>query len=214
MDRALTVLLGVIAGVVVVLGAVALVVTLTGDDDPEEARFAELEPSRFPPVTHDDAAARALVDAWSRWRTATFVSSGSWTRILDADPDAPLTGDVYSAQDPPRRFQVRLDGASSIDDPDDYQSTLVAEISLVGGYVIGDARLYDVADVGDGCFHAELIVAALGSPWGRWAEYCFDEATGALELARVRRQSAVDIERHDAIRADVGDSDFGSLVES
>lgn len=210
MDRALTLLLAVIAGLVVVLGVGALVFTLVGDDEPDELVFEDLEPSAFPPVEHDPDAAVALRDAWTRWRTATFVSSGTWTRTDDDRPDEPLTGEAYTAQDPPRRFQIKLDAVvERTETEEDYEQSLGIELALVDGYIRGDNRLYDVADAGDGCFHAELIEPVLRSPWGRWAEYCFDEETGALELARLRRQSAVDVERHTTIRAEVADADFG-----
>lgn len=201
------VILGFVAGMVAVLiVAAALLSTSTPTDQPEPV---VLQPS-FPPVDHDNEAAIALIDAWARWRTATFVSSGTWTRTLDGLPESPLSGDVYTAQDPPRRFQIRLGSEiDRTDDPDRFQRDLVNELALVGSWVTGQERGYDVAFGADGCFIAELEVAALASPWGRWAEYCFDEDTGALRSARVRRQSAVDTENHTVIRAEVTDADFG-----
>lgn len=215
---------GVVAGVLVVLGIAAL----TADDDADEGDLAPVELS-FPPVDHDEAAAEALVVAWDRWRNATFVSSGTWTRTLDSGVE-PLTGDAYTAQDPPRRLVMRLgaviesiDGTLvTCDNPSEpvivpgctevaglrsYEERLFSEMSLVLGYVRGDERIYDVAEI-DGCFHVELIPAALRSPWGRAAQFCFDEETGALASSRVRRQSAVDEEIALVIRADVDDADF------
>ncbi|MEO0493201.1 MAG: hypothetical protein AAF081_07285 [Actinomycetota bacterium] len=209
MDRALSVVLAVVAGLIMVLGVAALVVTFSGDDDTDEAVFEPLGPSSFPPVEHDAVAARDLFEAWTRWRTATFVSSGTWTRVDDDMPDEPLIADVYTAQERPRRYQVRFGEVVRIDDEASYESRLVAELGLVGDWILGENRTHDVAAVGDGCFHAESLVAVLGASWGRWAEFCFDDATGAMVSARVRRQSAVDIERHDAIRAEVEDDDFG-----
>jgi hypothetical protein len=215
---------GLVAGVVAVLGVAALVV----DDDSDEGSLAPVELS-FPPVEHDEQAAEDLVVAWNRWRTATFVSSGTWTRTLDGG-DSPLTGQAYVAQDPPRRLVLRLgaviesiDGTLvTCDNPSEpvivpecsevaglrsYDERLRSEMSLVLNYVRGDQRIYDVAVV-DGCFHVELIPAALRSPWGRAAQFCFDEATGALESSRVRRQSAVDEEVTVVIRSGVDDADF------
>ena len=153
--------------------------------------------------------------AWNRWRTASFVSSGTWTRTLDGS-DEPLTGDAYTAQDPPRRLVLRLGaviesidgtlltcdnpaepvivpGCSEVAGLRSYDERLRSEMSLVLNYVRGDQRIYDVAEV-DGCFHVELIPAALRSPWGRAAQFCFDDESGALRSSRVRRQSAVDEE--------------------
>lgn len=203
MDRALVVFLAVVVGAVLTLGVVAAVRTFDGDDS------ASIETS-FPPVEHDGDAAVDLIEAWSRWRTSSFVASGTWTRTLDG-VDAPLTGEVYLAQDPPRRYVVRLGSVvARTTDQEAFENEVVTELALVGGYVTGDGRLYDVAE-GDepGCWRAELVVPALASPWGRWAEYCFDDETGALTKARVRRQSAIDIEINTDVRAEVSDADFG-----
>ena len=97
MVRALTLLLAAVLSVVVVVGVAAVVLTLGADDDGGGVVFEELEPSTFPPVEHDLDAAVALREAWTRWRTATFVSSGVWTRIDDARPDAPIFQRAASA---------------------------------------------------------------------------------------------------------------------
>ncbi len=75
---------GVVIGVVVVLGLAALV--LDRDDDTPSSPIEELS---FPAVEHDEVAAQDLVVAWERWRTASFVTDGTWTRTLD-ESDAPL----------------------------------------------------------------------------------------------------------------------------
>jgi hypothetical protein len=219
----LLILAGVVAGMVAVLGLAALT---DGDDESPAPRNLELT---FPAVAHDEAAAENLVVAWDRWRTATFVSSGTWTRTLDSS-DSPLSGEAYTAQRPPRRLVLRLgaiiervDGTLvSCDDPTEpvivpgcsefsggasYEDRLHRENSLVLGYVIGDTRLYDVDHV-DECFQVELIANATRSPWGRAARFCFDEETGALASSRVRRESAVDELITFSIRSEVTDADF------
>jgi hypothetical protein len=217
---------GVGMGVLVVLGVAALVGGASDTPDPTPRETIVLT---FPPVEHDPRAAEDLVVAWNRWRTATFVSSGTWTRTLDGS-DQPLTGDVYTAQDPPRRLVLRLgaiteqiDGDVTICDEErdglivpvctqgaggrSYEDRVRAEMSLVLRYVIGDDRIYDVAEV-DGCYRVELLPAALRSPWGRAARFCFDEESGALRSSEVRRQSAVDVERTVSVRTDVTEADF------
>ncbi len=216
---------GVVAGIVAALAVAALVID--GDDETAVTEPVELS---FPAVDHDETAAEDLVVAWNRWRTATFVSAGTWTRTLD-DGSAPLSGETFLAQDPPRRVVVRLgaviesiDGTvATCDDPTEpvivpgctevasdrsYDDRLRSEMSLVLNYVRGERRLYDVAVV-DACFLVELREAALRSPWGRAAEFCFDAESGALASSRVRRQSAVDEEITTAIRTEVTDDDFG-----
>ena len=207
MDRALTVVLGLVVAGVVLLLAVALVLTVRADDDVFEVTFEPVS-TDFPPVDHDPDAAADLIDAWAAWRTGTFVTAGTWSRTVDGRDD-PLVGDVYLAQDPPRRVVVRL-GAQvlDIDDAERFESLVVNELALVGGYVVGDDRLYDVARISDACFHAELVAPALASPWGRWAEYCFDAETGAMVSARVRRQSAIDVERTAVVTTVVTEADF------
>ncbi|MFT5202387.1 MAG: hypothetical protein ACI9C1_001775 [Candidatus Aldehydirespiratoraceae bacterium] len=221
----LLILVGVLAGILVVLGLAALV---ADDETPAEPSSDVLEVV-FPAVAHDDDDAIALTVAWNRWRTASFVSSGTWTRTLDG-VDAPLTGDTYTAQDPPRRLVIRLGGVLEQIDGDlrtcdgsaegvivpactdasgqrGYDDRVLAEMLLVVGYVIGESRIYDVAAI-DGCFQVELRPAALRSPWGRAAEFCFDESSGALWSSRVRRQTATDFEQTTAIREEVADTDF------
>lgn len=214
---------GLGVGVLLVLGIAALV---WDRDDPAPLAPVELS---FPAVEHDVQAAEDLVVAWNRWRTGTFVSAGTWSRTLDGS-DTPLSGDAYTAQEPPRRLVLRLgavieeidgeltscDGAiegvivpscTEVSGGRTYEERVRTEMSLVLQYVIGDTRIYDVAAV-DGCFKVELLPAALRSPWGRAAEFCFDEASGALRSSRVRRQSAVDVEINFVIRAEVTDADF------
>lgn len=216
---------GLLAGVLVVLGIAAFVL----DREPNETAPPASVESAFAAVDHDDQAAENLVVAWNRWRMATFVSLGTWTRTLDGN-DAPLSGDTYTAQMPPRRLSVRLGSVlESIDGslvacdapaedlivPDcvavggqlAYDDRVHAEMSLVLGYVTGETRIYDVSQTDD-CFQVELQPAALRSPWGRAGEFCFDETSGALWSSQVRRQSAVDVEQTTAIRTDVTDADF------
>jgi hypothetical protein len=217
---------GLCAGVLAVL---AIAARVAGDDDPGPAETLPSIELTFPAVDHDPAAAEALVIAWNRWRTGTFVSSGTWTRTIDG-ADEPLSGDVFMAQDPPRRLVVRLgavtesiDGTvTTCDAPSDaivvpactdggqgrsYDERLDTEMQLVLEYIIGNARLYDV-EQHDSCFQLELREAVLRSPWGRASQFCFDDETGALASSLVRRQSAVDEERTTGYRTDVTDDDF------
>ena len=209
MDRTLTVILGFVAAGVALLLGVALVLTIrSSGEEPFDVSFTPLRPT-ISPIEHDPAAATALIEAWAEWRTGTFVTAGTWTRTVDARPDDPLIGDVLLVQDPPRRQVVRLGSMTTdIDDPQRFERLVVSELGLVGGYVVGNGRLYDVARVSDGCFQAELVVPSLASPWGRWAQYCFDDESGALVSARVRRQSAFDVEQSVVITTTVTDADF------
>ena len=222
MERGLVVVLGLVVGVVVAIGAFAL---FAGGDDPEPPVTS------FPAVEHEAVAADGLQAAWRRWRTATFVSEGTWTRTLDGVAE-PLTGPVYTAQRPPRRLVVRLGSTveetdqtvATCDSSDDelvappclagdsglsFDERVAAEMDLISAYVAGEARLYDVGRAEPGCYRVELLEPILAAPWGRWAEFCFDPASGALASARVRRQSAIDLEIIELIRTEVTEADFG-----
>ncbi len=222
------------AGVGLLLGfVVALVIGRIVIDNPSPVvSKGTLVENPFPAVDHDPAAAANLIDAWSTWRSATFIVDGTWSRSLDSGGQ-PLTGPVHIVQRPPRRVVQRLgstvelfdDSVASCEPTGDgadpvapcvagesnitYQQRVESELALVRGYVTGDTRLYDVGPgLISGCYRAELIAVALGSPWGRWAEFCFDPATGALVSSRIRRQSAIDLEIDKVTSTVVVDSDF------
>ncbi|MEM7139412.1 MAG: hypothetical protein AAF548_00155 [Actinomycetota bacterium] len=232
MRAAVVVIGGVLAGILAVL----LVAAVAGDgDEPEASDPSTIVELRFPAVAHDIDAAEGLIVAWNRWRTASFVTTGTWSRTPDGGAD-PLNGETFTAQDPPRRLVVRLgtviesiEGSVTVcDAPSEdvivpgcqevggvrsYDERVADEMQLVVEYVVGDARLYDVGfdDVDNpfqSCFRVELREQVLRSPWGRAARFCFDDETGALASTLVRRQSAVDEEITAGFRTDVRDTDF------
>lgn len=228
MERAALVVAGLAVGVLIAAAAVTVLDDGDGAPPLERRPVGELA---FPALEHDPAAAADLLAAWQRWRHATFITSGTWSRQLDAGGD-PLIGPSYRVQDPPRRLVIRLgstveriDESISVCDAADegfdapecvggaaslsYEERVASEMLLVGAYIEGAGRLYDVAagEI-DGCFQAEIEVAALTSPWGRWAEFCFDHATGALVSSRVRRPSAVDVEDLRVVSDSVTEADF------
>lgn len=222
----------IVGAFVIGLGA-ALVIGLVvlDDDDPHVLRRRSLDELAFPALDHDPEAAAELLVAWERWRNATFVTSGTWTRELD-DGSEPLVGPSYRVQDPPRRLVVRLgatveriDDAVAACDADEegfdapgcvvgvgaasYAERVANEMAVVETYVQGEDRRYDVAFGEDpGCLRAEAEVVTLASPWGRWAEFCFEPRTGALVSSRVRRPSAVDTESLRLVSDVVTDADF------
>ena len=222
MERGLLIALGLVVGVVAALGFYAWRL----DDEPA----GDAPSTNFPAIAHDTEAAATLIADWERWRTATFVTEGTWTRTLDG-VEEPLTGSVYTAQQPPRRLVVRLgvtveqidDLVATCDSSTDeliapacvpgsglsYVERVEGEMGLVRQYVTGDAREYDVGLADNGCYQLSSALPRLASPWGKWAEFCFDEESGALRKATVRRQSATDVELIVLIRADVTDADFG-----
>ena len=232
MGRVALVLGGLAAGVLLAIGLSLVFADDAGDADGASFERRPLDELRFPPVDHDPAAATELVEAWARWRGATFVARGTWTRELDDPTQDVLAGGSYRVQDPPRRLVVRLgstveriDGDVSVCDSGDdslvapactdgagvltYDERVAREMAVVAAYVEGPDRAYDAAaGPDDGCHRVELVAPALASPWGRWAEFCFDEATGALVSSVVRRASAVDTEQLRVVSDTVTDADF------
>lgn len=213
----------------ILAGSVAVVVFSDAPVDPVTSVGPAV--TSFPAVDHDPEAAAAFVDAWERWRHATYVARGVWTRHLDAG-GAPLSLATYVAQDPPRRLVVRggavlesVDGTIRSCDSDietvtdclagevgvDYEEAVERELALIRRQVSGPERAYDVGrDEQVGCWVLELEHAAAAPPWGRWARFCFDENTGALVSARIRRPSAVDAEHVVELRSAVTGADFGA----
>lgn len=232
MERAALLIGAVSVGVLLAVGA-AVVVFGAGDASDDAGPDGEVTTS-FPAIDHDVEAAEELIEAWDRWRRATFVTTGTWQRELDSGGD-PLSGPTLRVQEPPRRLVVRLgstvervddvvaicdtDQAVEIDPPDcvegrgglGYDERVDREVATVSGYVVGDARAYDV-DRGEitGCFRAEARRPTITSPWGRWAEFCFDAGSGALESSRIRKPSAVDTEITSSIRTEVTAADFAA----
>ncbi len=192
----------------------------------------------FPAIDHDPAAAGDLEVAWRAWRNGTFVVQGTWTRTLDSGGSPLTGPTLVVQDPPRRVVQRLGATAELFDDrvaacepvtgngPDEvdavgvapcvsgqaglsYDDRVTIELATVADYVTGVNRIYDI-DRGpiEGCFRAELSVSALASPWGRWAQFCFDSDTGAMISSRIRRQSAVDVEAASVVSTDVSDSDF------
>lgn len=163
---------GFVIAAVALLAVAAVVLTVTGEnsDRPEAIFIVErnvIEGVSFPAIDHGPAAAAELVAAWERWRRASFVSTGAWTQTVDGTTGR-LIGDVYTAQDPPRRLVIRLgavaesiDGSTAACSPvenDDaveptclrgqgigYDERVTDELARFQQYVGGSNRLYDVA---------------------------------------------------------------------
>lgn len=227
MGRAALILVGASIGVLVGIG---VFMVLDEDPGPLIGPSAPVD-SPFPAVDHDEQAAADLITAWERWRTATFYARGTWERRLDGG-GAPLRGTTLTVQAPPRRTVVRLgslvelvDGSTRTCDAEiegavapacvtgapglSYEERVEAELGVVTEYVTGETRPFDVGGGRrPGCYRVENRALLAAAPWGLWAEFCFDEETGAMEWARIRRATATDTEIVVEIRADVTDDDF------
>lgn len=227
MGRAALIVVGVSVGVLLGIGAQEWF----GDDSAPSVSGPETVSTSFPPVTHDRGSARDLLAAWGRWRTSTFYARGTWERRLDSGGD-PLRGPVLTVQDPPRRVVIRLgallestDGSVRSCDSEvggqlspaciasaggiGHDERVAAELAVVEGYVTGAARAFDVGPGSrSGCYRAESRTFAAAAPWGLWAEFCFDADTGAMVMARILRDSAVDTEVMIEVRSELTAADF------
>ena len=173
------------------------------------------------------ASAEAFLAAWRLSRTATFVTAGTYTRLIDGRPA--LATPTRTVQRPPDRLvagpgsvQGRLDGrrlgCALVVDGDarcrvgepvgPYASAVDHEVSILVRQVIGDGRLYAVSDDGPGCFALRLERAVPDAPYGRRARFCFDGSSGALVSSRIDRGRAVDLVEISEVRVAVTEDDL------
>jgi hypothetical protein len=203
-----------VAVLALVVGVVAVLAVVRDRDDAIEG----------------EAALEGLVAAWERYRMGTFVVESEWRRTMRADGRT-LYSATFLAQRPPDRVQrqhgsVRgqLNGNPIYcgTGPDgtygctpaarpapDHRATVEDELEAWRSYTVGAVPLYEVRHDGDECFTLQLVrVDFPDPPYGREAELCFDEATGALRLLRRELPTAVEVQEAVAIRTEVGPADF------
>ena len=173
------------------------------------------------------ASAEAFLAAWRLSRTGTFVTAGTYTRIVDGRPA--LAAATRTAQRPPDRLvsgagsiQGRIDGrrlgcalatgggasCRQGESVGPYGDAVDDELSILVSQVLGPGRLYDVSDDGPGCFVLRLGRAIAGPPYGQQARFCFDATSGAMVASRIDRGRAVDVVEVGEVRVDVTDADL------
>jgi hypothetical protein len=179
------------------------------------------------PITGDEAEAM-FVAAWERSERGTYYVESTFLRVMADGRE--LESPVEVVRRPPDylRFQFggvdgRLGGRPVVctSDPDgvvacDLARTppvphddLVDEVmSRWEGYFEGDVPLYRVSTEGDGCFDLRLARFELEPPYGTYARFCFDEATGAVTETEIRREEGTDFVEAVQVRAQVSDADF------
>jgi hypothetical protein len=194
---------------------VVLAVVLPGDDDGD-------------PVAD---AADALVAAFERSRTATFVVEQTFTRT--APGGASISYGRRLVQRPPEdRFLVgggtgegrlggrvlrcatlvgRDGGGSCTRGPEagPYAAEVAAEVAALRALLEGAPPPYEVEALEDpGCFGLTITAPVPSAPYGDEAVFCFDAATGAPTRVEVHRPEAVDVVEAVEIRAEVTDADL------
>jgi hypothetical protein len=215
----------VVAGAAIgaLLGLVAAAIADTGDDDVPTMTLAPVE-TLVPPDQAENV--EAFVDAWRRYRDATFVAEMTFERVLTTGER--LSNTRVIVQDPPRRL-VRQGDSSLTTDSDgsllcepfadeircttqagiDYDGTVEAEIVQWRKAVEGESPQYALLVPEPGCFELQLVTEIVAPPYGSATRLCFDEDTGALARRQIIRDTATDTEEATRITATVTDADWG-----
>jgi len=184
----------------------------------------DTEPDR---ITGDDAEA-LFVAAWERSERGTYYVESTFHRVMADGRELESSLEVVRRPPDYLRFQFggvdgRLGGRPVVctSDPDGVvdcelgnnapvpHDELVEDV--VGrweGYFEGDVPLYRVSTAGDGCFELRLARFELEPPYGTFARFCFDEATGAVTETEIRREEGTDFVEAVQVRAQVSDADF------
>lgn len=215
------ILIVVLAAAVALLAAGVAVVawSLVADDD---------EPREMA------AGARAFLDAYEQSRLGTYVVVTEFRRSRDG---AALTGGRrHIAQRPPDRLEITETGLRArrgrrqigcLTGPDgemdcrerestrSYAEVVSGEVARLRDQVLGPGRIYNVTDLGDGCFRLRLVRPIPAPPYGELAQLCFDHATGALAESVVEREGDV-VDRTVAVelRAEVTEDDLALPEEA
>jgi hypothetical protein len=187
------------------------------------------EPSE-PRPTHAESA-RAFLRAWEQYRTGTFVAVGTFRREVGADP---LVSPYVVAQRPPSRtiFQFGAVEAMTEDgvercsaDPDEeehcttsdatqsYKERVNEEITaLLGYFFANDPPLYEVVEVGEGCFELTLRRELIPAPYGLSTRFCFDSKTGAMIEMVQHHDRGIDVIEISAVSPTVSDADLAPAI--
>ena len=185
-------------------------------------------------ATIDAAAADRFALAWQRTREGTYVAAGTYERRSELT-GASLSSEDIVAQRPPRRLHRQMGGVEGRDDnrlivcpapPADeeerpapctlgppsgpsYAQDIADEVAALRAMTIGDRPLYRVRASSPGCFELTQLRIEPRAPFGVRASFCFDSATGAVAMSRVRHAGGtVEVVVATAIGSTVTDADL------
>lgn len=179
------------------------------------------------PVTGDEAA-EAFMAAWERSERGTYYVESTFHRVMATGRELESTYEVVQRPPDTLRFQLggvdgRIGGrpVACAEEPDESVSCTVTDTEPVphdrlvaehleawDSLLAGPQRLYRVEQHADGCFVLTLTRFELVPPYGNYARFCFDAATGAVLESEVRRNEGTDYVEAVRIRAQVSDADF------
>ncbi|MEL7208124.1 MAG: hypothetical protein AAGK32_07820, partial [Actinomycetota bacterium] len=225
MQRARWPVLGVLAALVLVGLAVAVVSGGDGDDPPP----ADTE-------TGPEVVER-FVDDFESSLTGTFEVRSTFTRlqgeqqvgsadvrVVQRFPDRlTFRGDSVSGRLDGRAVTCEGTGSDASclagTEPVDAERDVEEQVAAIEEYVTGPSPLYSVlahepseatrlGGEEDRCYALDLLRQLPVAPYGTFADFCFDPATGAPTLLRVERPEAVDVTAATQVTAEVTDADL------
>ena len=199
---------GVVAG-----AALGLLVIVSWDIEPE--------------TVSGDAAAADFVAAWDRSLRGTYYVASEFHRTT---PNGNLDSVHELARRPPDVVRRQFGGLAGrigdhpimcSTDPDEqvscirgdveldpYEESVEDEVARWDDYFDGQVPLYRVETRGDGCFDLTLTQMFPAPPYGRYARFCFDDATGAIVYSEIRKDEGTDVQEAIEVRSAVTDADF------
>jgi hypothetical protein len=205
------ILIGVVVGSLVGLGASTL---FSGGGD--EVAHLSLQDQTGDDAAAHKAAEQAFLDAWRRYRTATYSAELTFERVTKDGQS--LRSDSTYTQQPPRRIVRQSDsvllnaGADSrtcntvnaqlvcAPAPNvDYAAAVDTEITTWKSALEGAVPDYVVSAPQANCFELDLAVEIADPPYGEVARFCFDDTTGALTQRQIVRATATDTEETTSI---------------
>jgi hypothetical protein len=205
---------GVALGAIIGLIGASMISSGGGDDSTRVA----LQRADEATAADHAAATTAFLDAWRRYRTATFTEELVFERV--ASDGQTLRSTSTMTQQPPRRILRQSDsvmlsaGADSLTCnainsqftcapgiTTDFAADVEHEIGIWQTALEGDQPYYVVSQPDDLCFQLDLAVSITDPPYGDVARFCFDEATGALAKRQIVRAAATDTEEATSISA-------------
>jgi hypothetical protein len=211
--------IGIAAGALIGLLAAAIV----GSDDSAPSITLAPVDSVYPPDQASNAA--KFLDAWDRYRHATFRAELSYSRTTAGGARLDTTRVVV--QQPPRRMVLQDGSVSSIDGDKtvlceprnnqsvctttpgvDYEGSITSELAAWRTAITGSTPAYAVQIPQSGCFDLELVETIPQPPYGDATRVCFDDATGALRSRQVNAASGSESEEATSITATVRDEDW------
>lgn len=183
-----------------------------------------------PPLRFSEGdATEAFMTAWKRSRTGTFVVESEWKRIKSNGDE--LVSATLLAQEPPKRLRRQLGTLSAdidgkhvecITNPEgiygcsdgiplrsSFDDDLKKEMDdLRDHFYSTKPPIYRVRTDGHGCFELVQTRPYPNPTFGRLAQLCFDEDTGALRYSERWFENIREVQRARTIHTKVLPSDF------